>query len=369
MREERVKMRRSIRLFAAMKSCNSPEAPKRKAQKRKGSSVRSRKVKVQKRASSIPETATESDVKKAEKTRSRRRLAQEDHKEARPRKVNRKLDLPSKSSHTDKKSPKSKVKTESAEECLSMSDRTVRKLLQALIHSPFHIQVTTASAIQLNDVQIHKELSIVKLKASVDEAAYSLMPDDVPSNVCTPGRPSFPIVVEGDGNCFSRVGSIILYGTESHHLEVRLRIAIEMIMFRDLYLDEEHLSKGLPDKQRLTPAMVAQFSDNYTMQPLDDINVQTIYLKEVHQVLKPFEYMGTWQLFALASVLKTPIFSAYPHRGNPNVRRDLHRFIMPREIEDTETKPPVILWSSCRSDMNDHHWVPNHVTLMLPVML
>jgi hypothetical protein len=360
-REERAKLRRSIRLFAARK----PE-PEMKVQKM-----------AQKRASSAPVKGEEKDEDK-KKSKSlfsvERRQASLKHKQAGSQKVNRRLELPVKSrvempvksrvempvkSSTDSKNMESEI----------MSDRTVKKLLRAMIHSPFHIQATTASSIEFKDVEMEKDLSLVHLKATVDDTALELMPEDLPSHVRTEGQPHFPIVVEGDGNCLCRVGSVLMYGTEDHHLEVRLRIAVEMILFRDIYLDEEHLSKGLPDTQRLTPAMVAQFSDRYVMQHLDANSVQTIYLQEVHQVLKPAEFMGTWQLFALASVLKHPIFSAYPQLGNPSVRRDLHRVIMPREEADSRTKLPVILWSSCRGDMKSEHWIPNHFTVVLPVLM
>ena len=247
-----------------------------------------------------------------------------------------------------------------------MSTYNANKLLKALIHSPFHIQVTTTTGIDLAEVSVQKKLSITQLKASIDETAYRLMPDDMPSNVYTDCKPSFPIIIQGDGNCLARVGSVLMHGAETHHPDVRLRIAVEMILFKDLYLDEDHLSKGLPHGQRLTAAMVAQFSDSYTFQHLDAKGVENIYLKEVHQVLKCGEYMGTWQLFALASVLRTPIFSAYPKLGNPNVRKDLHRIIMPRNMR-APNPIHVVLWSSCRQDMVPSNWVPNHFTVVLPI--
>ena len=194
------------------------------------------------------------------------------------------------------------------------------------------------------------------------------MSDDLPKNVLTYGSASFSIIINGNRNCLARVGSMMMYGSESHHMEVRLRIACEMILYRDLYLQENHLSKDLPTNQCLTPAMVAQFSDSYTGQNLDADGVKGIYLNEIQQVLKPCEYMGTWQLFALASVLKMPLFSAYPKRGNPVVRRHLRRVIMPRrELGDQNAKLPIVMWSSCRMDMTEEHWVPNHFTTVLPV--
>jgi hypothetical protein len=218
----------------------------------------------------------------------------------------------------------------------------------------------------LGEVTLQSDLSITNLKKGIDEYAYALMPPDLPTSVNTHGRPSFPIIVNGDGNCLARVGSILAYSCETHHADIRLRLAAEMILYRDKYLDVNHLSQGLPAKQRLSPAMIAQFSDAYTGQILDDAGVKEIYEKEINQVAKMGEYMGTWQLFALASILKIPIFSAYPKLENVSVRKDLHRVIMPREMSNN-AKFPVVMWSSCRDDMREEHWVPNHFCAILPV--
>ena len=59
--------------------------------------------------------------------------------------------------------------------------------------------------------------------------------------------------------------------------------------------------------------------------------------------------------------------SIYPQRGNPHVRRDLHRKIYPRDyqgdLDDPVTR--LIMWTSCREDMPSQHWVPNHFVLVL----
>jgi hypothetical protein len=370
-REERAKLRRSIRLFAARKR-HVPGEP----QERKVEEVSSKKE----RKWSVPERATPEEGR----TNLRQRALFSTN-----RLVNRRLRMPckerstglhvlsendmsesqlmdEKDSRTDVPSqhvkPKASTRNSSTEsqsknnsrdkraerekthgiqiasnnssgDTSVMTESDARKLLRALVHSPYHIQVSTASGIQFKDVQVQKELSILKLKASVDDLAHHLKPDDIPPDICT--EPAFPIIVGADGNCLPRVASVLLYGDEKHHLEARLRIAVEMIMFKEVYLSEEHLSKGLSGNQCLTPAMVAQFSDCYTMQHLDTSSVEAIYLKEVQQVLKPQAYMGLWQLFALASVLKNDIFSAYPRRGNRSVRKDFHRLILPREAAPT----------------------------------
>ncbi|KAH3862708.1 hypothetical protein DPMN_025682 [Dreissena polymorpha] len=74
--------------------------------------------------------------------------------------------------------------------------------------------------------------------------------------------------------------------------------------------------------------------------------------------------MGIWQIFALSSVLNAPIRSVYPEKGNPNVRQDLNRLILPR----TDMKYDVIyiLWTNTRDDITESNWSPNHFVPLLP---
>jgi hypothetical protein len=82
-------------------------------------------------------------------------------------------------------------------------------------------------------------------------------------------------------------------------------------------------------------------------------------------VRKPKPFMGIWQMFALSSVMRRPIFSVYPKRGNPVVRKDLHRRIEPRE--KISNKPLYIKWTSTRQDMTYTYWVPNHFVPVLQI--
>ncbi|CAG2208384.1 THAP9 [Mytilus edulis] len=94
--------------------------------------------------------------------------------------------------------------------------------------------------------------------------------------------------------------------------------------------------------------------------------IRSIYQKEIMKIRLDKTYMGIWQIHALSSVLCTPIYSVYPKLGNPNVRQDLNRLILPREYKHEQ--PIYIFWTSTRSaDMNNEHWVPNHVVPILPI--
>ncbi|KAL8609055.1 hypothetical protein ACOMHN_059868 [Nucella lapillus] len=67
-----------------------------------------------------------------------------------------------------------------------------------------------------------------------------------------------------------------------------------------------------------------------------------------------------------------PLFSAYPQLGNPVVRADLHRLVLPRLPKSgmpngvSDEDPLVVMWSSTRHDMRREHWVPNHFMSGVP---
>lgn len=61
------------------------------------------------------------------------------------------------------------------------------------------------------------------------------------------------------------------------------------------------------------------------MEPFTVRVIEDIFEQEIMKVRKSKSFMGIWQMFALLSVLKRPIFSVYLKKGNPVVRKDLHR--------------------------------------------
>ena len=173
------------------------------------------------------------------------------------------------------------------------------------------------------------------MKASCDAQALSLMPDDIPLR-----RDVYPVVVVGDGNCLPRVGSILAFGSEERHAEIRKRIAIELKNHEATYLSDEHLTSG--SNKKLTKSMMAHFSEEYCGRPMAPDEVQRIYRAEIESITKPASYMGLWQMFALSSVLNRCIYSVYPNLGNPNVRNDMNRLILPRQGANLQ-KPPAFI--------------------------
>lgn len=236
------------------------------------------------------------------------------------------------------------------------------KLMKSLAQKPHDPQVSASSKMKMAEFSPKTDWSILKLKASVDGLAQSLIPEDVP---LLP-HVSFPVLIEADGNCLARVGSLAAYGSEEHHLDIRLRIGLELINHRDLYLDEKYLSRGLAEGT-MNAATIAQYSKSYIARRLSMGEIRDCYQADLSEVLTPGAFMGLWALFALASVLGMPIQSIYPKKGSLSVREHIDRLIMPRrQLRD---KTQFIMWTSTRNDMAKGHWQPNHFSLVLPLSI
>ncbi|CAC5358205.1 unnamed protein product [Mytilus coruscus] len=108
------------------------------------------------------------------------------------------------------------------------------------------------------------------------------------------------------------------------------------------------------------------YSDEYEHGTvLTDRVIEDIFEQEIMKVRKSKSIVGIWQMFALSSVLKRPIFSVYPKKGNPVVRKDLHMRIESRN--EVSSIPLYIMWTTTRKNMPNAHWVPNHFVPVLQI--
>jgi hypothetical protein len=238
--------------------------------------------------------------------------------------------------------------------------RILEKLSKCKDYNDFKEQ---CKAIQIGDVQ-GQERSILECKSTVDQNVMDLCPDDIPSK-----KNIYPTIVRADGDCLPGCGSVFVYGDDSHATELRLRIILELVLHEDYYMERKHFEVATSSgKIRDLRKSLAMYSEVPGIR-LDDQLIKRIYQQEIMSIAKPKNYMGMWQMYGLASVLKMNICSCYPKRGNPNIREDLHRLIKPRMARSLPiaTSSAIIMWSSTRSDMVEKHWVPNHFLPILPV--
>lgn len=79
------------------------------------------------------------------------------------------------------------------------------------------------------------DVTITTHKRTVDKASMSLVPnDDGLENL-------FPCLIYGDGNCLPRCGSLFAYGTENKHLDIRARIVLHLVKYKEIYLNADFI--------------------------------------------------------------------------------------------------------------------------------
>ncbi|CAC5413754.1 unnamed protein product [Mytilus coruscus] len=234
-----------------------------------------------------------------------------------------------------------------------------------------------AKCIEINESQmfhsypftVDKDIAIVTHNLAADRQAIDCMPRDGLALFSS----MLPVCVVGDGNCLPRSASVACFGNETAHKEIRARIVVEMCLYKHQYVDNEYLNKGVDLPQKEAKNLVktyAMFSEKYT--PGDKITnevISRIYDAEVSEIVKCGIFMGIWQLFALSSCANTRMYSVYPDLGAQLPRLTLNRQILPRNnlIQSSSKETSfVIMWSSTRTDMTRHNWVPNHFVPLIP---
>lgn len=200
-----------------------------------------------------------------------------------------------------------------------------------------------------------KEHTVLSTRSTIDKIALGLQKEN--QNTCN----LYPVQTYGDGNCFLRSLSILIYGNQYHFQELRGRITYEGIIHKNYYLNNEYLSFGAVKTYNIDLAtVIAQYSGKYISK---DCLTADVYKEEMLDVAKNASYCGLWQYFQASNVLDRPIASIYPIDGC--VRVDLDRMVYPW----TWTNGPVeicpkaycIMWTT----LDNRSKVANHFVPLL----
>ena len=140
-----------------------------------------------------------------------------------------------------------------------------------------------------------------------NQTASHYYPDDAPVNMK-------PVKCYGDGNCFMRSISKLVFGSESHHLAVRAAVVFEAVIHKNYFLDNTYLSGERPHANYL-PTQYAIYLESYNSVNTSSWNSRTIediYEHEVVSLTKLGCYCGMWQFYQAANIAGRPILSIYP---------------------------------------------------------
>ena len=157
-----------------------------------------------------------------------------------------------------------------------------------------------------------------------------------------------PVQIEGDGNCFPWTISYLLCRTENMHMKIRVHIIYEAVLNMGQYFDDNYVSNGghnFYDRGTL-PEQYSQYSDNHN--PHVAFNMLKLYKREVLDICFDGAFMGIWQIFQVANVIKRPITSVHPKIGNPNVREDLHWTVYCIDDNYNLLRALKIMWTLCK---------------------
>ena len=168
--------------------------------------------------------------------------------------------------------------------------------------------------------------------------------------------PDFASVqIEGDGNCFPHTISYLLSKTQDRHMEIRVHIIYEAVMNMGQYFDDNG-AHNFYDRGTL-PEQYAQYSDNYN--PHVAFNMLQFYKREALDICSDGTFMGIWQIFQVANVIKRPMTSVHPKIGNPNVREDLHQTVYCIDDNYNLETPLKIIWTPMQVNGGHQcHFVP-----------
>ena len=116
---------------------------------------------------------------------------------------------------------------------------------------------------------------------SVDSMSLQLLPHDAPPL-------HFPVNIIGDGNCLPRTVSMLTFGLEERHIEMRVHLVMDMSMHFHLYLNHNFLSKGTSDAGQDSLEKLQLYSEEYS----DHQSAVKALQKLIYGVGKPSKECG-----------------------------------------------------------------------------
>jgi hypothetical protein len=206
------------------------------------------------------------------------------------------------------------------------------------------------------------QVTFLTHKRVVDNSALHLLPNEIQS------LGLLPTTIYGDGDCLARCGSLLVYGHEENHLDIRARIIQELVVNEEKYLDDKFLNEGSDPclEKKNFASQFAMFSEHFTGEKLTYLAIQRIYQAEVCGLCHSGSYMGIWQVAALSNVLQSCVVSVYPQYGGQTVRSDLNRTFLPFQKTETNKSKVYIMWSNIQGNrLTEKEWHPNHFVLLI----
>jgi len=153
-----------------------------------------------------------------------------------------------------------------------------------------------------------------------------------------------PIATSGDGNCLYRTISLAITGNQTHHVQLRVLCAIEMILNRHFY----------------------DISQRKYVDQIQDIRVVcSDYQNLLKSTVNINKFSEILNMYALSAVMGKPITSYYP----PMVSSTFHtepftRKIIGRNVKESSTSAATVMWPQMTIPNAMNGFVPCHFVLL-----
>ena len=218
------------------------------------------------------------------------------------------------------------------------------------------------ASIKLPALQMAKEEDFFWNELQFDWTSQELLPPDK-------GTMYRALNTTTDGNCFFRTASILAFGNERNHEEMRVRTVIELACNSDFYLEGEDIERMLIAEAQAREGEAPDLhSNNEDGSPsiLGPEALKGIFESEVRHSTHERFWACHWHLQALATVLNRQVRSVYPEGGGKEIKKYLNTLILPRCCDKNikMEEPVAVMWT--QTTISDP-FKPNHFVPLIPV--
>lgn len=218
------------------------------------------------------------------------------------------------------------------------------------------------ASLKLPALQTAKEEEFLWDDLHPDGTSQKLLPPDKGSRYSA-------LKTTADGNCFFRAASILTFGNENKHDEMRVRVVIELALNSDYYLKDKDIEKMLIAEAQELEADEAPHLHSSRGRPTSPLGAEAlrdIFETEVLHTTRDKIWACHWHLQALAAVLHRQVLSVYPECGGKEIKKYLNTVILPRCCDEKikMEEPVALMWTQAkRSGL----FKPDHFVPLIPV--
>ena len=155
-----------------------------------------------------------------------------------------------------------------------------------------------------------------------------------------------PLYIVGDGNCFYRSLSLGLFGSQAHHLHIRLLTALEIFNFPSQYTEgSREFMQQLHDKRFVIPS----------------------YFNLLESVIKESSYADICHLFAASNAIGHRFYSYQPTTGPFDMQGGAYTCVITgHSISQAKSPLCCVMWTVTNPPANAKDFIPNHFVLLVP---